>query len=74
MWNYHIKTERSNCQHPANKCMLKVSNKNTRKRCEILSKLTLNTPVRRECCSGVISDFEYISYLFLVFLLLALKR
>ena len=56
--------------------LLKVKNRNTRTRCEIFSKLTIKTPKRRYwCCSGVfIVNFEYISHLVLVFLLLNLSR
>ena len=54
----------------------KLNNKNTRKRCEICSKLTVKTPERRQWCrSGFfIVNFEYISHLGLVFLLLTLNR
>ena len=54
---------------------LKVNNSNTRKRCEICSKLTIKTPERRHWCrSGVfIVNFEQISHLVLVFLLLTLN-
>ena len=54
--------------------MFKVSNRNTRKRCEISSTLTINTPDRRHWRrSGIfIANFEHISHLFLVFLLLML--
>ena len=47
-----------------------------RKRCEICSKLIIKTPERRQCrCSGVfIVNFEHISHLFLVFLLLTLNK
>ena len=33
--------------YPANKCMIKVNNRNTKKRSEICSKLTIKTPERR---------------------------
>ena len=48
---------------PANKYMLKVHNKNTRKRCEICSKFTIKTPERLHWLrSGVfIVNFERIS-------------
>ena len=51
-------------------------NKNTRKRSKISSKLTINTAERRNWRrSGVfIVNFEYISHLFLVFLLLTLNK
>ena len=50
----------------------KVNNRNTRTRCEICSKLTIKTPQRCHWRrSGVlIVDFEHISHLVLVFLLL----
>ena len=51
--------------YPAVIYLLKVSNRNTRTRCEICSKLTIKTPERRH-------NFEHISHLALVFLLLTL--
>ena len=33
--------------YPAGNCMFKVNNRNTRKRCQICSKLTIKTPERR---------------------------
>ena len=56
--------------------MFKVNNRNTRPSCEICSKLTIKTPEQRHWrCSGVfIVNFEYISHLALVFLLLTLRR
>ena len=56
--------------------LLKVNNRNTRTRCEICSKLTIKTPERRyQRRSGVfIVNFEHISHLVLVFLLLTLSR
>ena len=55
--------------------LLQVNNRNTRTRCEIYSKLTIKTPERRQWRrSGVfIVNFEYISRLALVFLLLTLN-
>ena len=49
---------------------------NTRKRCKICSKLSIKTSERRHYRrSGVfIINFEHISYLFLVFLLLTLNK
>ena len=47
----------------------------TRKRCEICSKLIIKTPERRRRRSGVfIVNFEHISHLCLVFLLLNLSK
>ena len=57
--------------------LTKVSNRNTRgKRYEICSKLSIKTPERRQWHrSGVfIVNFEHISHLVLVFLLLTLSK
>ena len=52
--------------------MFKVNDRNIRRRCEICSTLTIKTPELR---SGVfIVDFEHISHLVLVSLLLTLSR
>ena len=61
---------------PANIYLYKINNRNTRKRCEICSKLTIKTPERRQWRrSGVfIVNFEHILHLILVFLLLALNK
>ena len=57
--------------YPAGNYMFKVNNRNTRARYEICSKLTIKTPERR---SGVfIVNFEHISHLVPVFLLLTGK-
>ena len=60
----------------ANIYLLKFSNRNTRKRCETCSKVTVKTTEWRQWCrSGVfIVNFEHISLLFLVFLLLNLNK
>ena len=65
-----------NSSWPAGIYLLKVNNRNTRTRCEICSKLTINTPERRQWRrSGVfIVNFEHISHLVLVFLLLTLNK
>ena len=58
-------------KNPAGNYMFKVNNRNTRTRCEICSKLTIKT---LECHSGIfIVNFENISPLVLVFLLLPLN-
>ena len=57
--------------HPAGNCMLKVNNRNNRKWCEICSKLTIKTP---DLFTRFIVNFEHISHLFLMFLLLTLSR
>ena len=56
--------------------MFKVSNRNNRTRFEICSKLTIKTPERNQLRrSGLfIVNFEHISHLLLVFLLLTLNR
>ena len=61
--------------NPAGVYMLKVSNRNTRARCEICSKLTIKTPERcHRRRSGVfIINFENISHLVLVLLLFTLN-
>ena len=60
----------------ANTDLFKVDNGSTRERYEICSKLTIKTPERRQLRrSGVfIVNFDYISHLFLVFLLLNLNK
>ena len=57
---------------PSGIYLLKVNNRNTRKRCEICSKLTIKIPERRQWRrSGIfIVNFEHILHLALVFLLL----
>ena len=69
-------TERKVFALPANIYLLKVNNRNTRKRCEICSMLTIKIPERRHWRrSGIfIVNFEHISLLVLVFLLLILSR
>ena len=56
-------------------CLLKVSNRNTRTtNYETCSKLTVKTPERREVTSFVVVDFEQVSELILVLLLLTLNK
>ena len=61
---------------PAGNYMFKVNDRNTKTRCEICSKLTIKIPERRHWRRSVIFiiNFEYISHLVLVFLLLTLSR
>ena len=55
--------------------IIEVNNRNTRTRCEICSKLTIKKLGREWRRSGVFTvNFEYISYLVLLFLLLTLSR
>ena len=61
--------------YPPGIYLLKVNNRNTRTRCEICPKLTIQTPERRLCChSGVFSvNFVHISHPALLSLSLALN-
>ena len=61
---------------PAGSYLFKVNNWNTRRTCEICLKLAIKTAEWRQWrCSGVfIVNFEHISYLVIVFLLLTLNR
>ena len=61
--------------NPAGIYLLKVNNRNTRARYKICSKLITKTPERRRRRPGVfIVNFEHISHLILVFLLLTLNK
>ena len=62
-------------QYPAGIYLLKVNNRNTRTMCEICSKLTIKTPERRLASLTLLTfvNFEHISHLALVFLLLTLN-
>ena len=62
--------------YPASNDIFKVNNRNTRKRCEMCSKLTIKTPEGRHWSpSGVfIVNFEHIPHLALVFLFIALSK
>ena len=58
--------------NPTNKCMLKVKNRNTRKRCHICLKLTRKTADRGHWHRFIFTvNFEHTLHLFLVFLLQA---
>ena len=56
--------------------LFKVKNRNTRKRCEIYSKLTIKTTEQRyrRRSNAFIVNFEHILHPFLVFLLLTFNR
>ena len=56
---------------PNNIYLFKVKNRDTRKRCEICSKLTIKTQERRHWRHV---NFQHISHLFLMFLLLILNK
>ena len=47
-WHWWVKQERNQRIFPANIYLFNVNNRNTRKRCEICSKLTIKTPERRQ--------------------------
>ena len=61
---------------PAGNSMFKINNRNTRTRCEICSKLTIKIPEQHQLrrSSLLIVNFEHISRLVLVFLLLTLSK
>ena len=65
----------SSSYSPPGNYMFRVNNRNTRTRCEICSKLTIKTPQQRHWRrSGVFNvNFEHISHLVLVLLLLTLN-
>ena len=75
MINFFSLLMNSSTYIPAGIYQLEVNNRNIRTRCKIYLKLTIKTPKRRQWrCSGVsIVNFEHISHLVLVFLLLALN-
>ena len=62
--------------NPVNTYLFKINNRNTRKRCEICSKLTIKTIERHHCyLSGVfIVNFEHASLLFLVFTIVEFEQ
>ena len=62
--------------NPANIYLFKVNNRNTGKECEICSELKIKPPEKHNYHrSGIfVVNFEHISQLFLVFLLLSLNR
>ena len=57
--------------NPDDNYIFKFNNRNTRTRCEICSKLIIETPERhQQRRSGIFFNFEHISHPLLVFLLL----
>ena len=77
LWkNRKLKSDKVKLRCPASIYLLKVSNRSTRKRCDMCSKLKIKTPERRQWChSGVFIDsFEHILHHFQVFLLLTLSK
>ena len=71
-----VKLNLGNINYTVNIYLIKVNKRNTRKKCEICSNLTVKTPERRHWHrSGVFAvNFEHILHLFLVFLLLTLNK
>ena len=69
LYDNGLRHERVKSHLPAGICMLTVNNRITKTRCEICSKLTIKTPER-----AFIVNFEHISHLVLVFLLLTLSK
>ena len=61
--------------NPVGNCLLKINNKKTITKCEICSKLTIKTPEPRHWrLSGVFNiNFDFISHLILMFLLLTVN-
>ena len=59
---------------PANIFLFKAYNRNTWKRCEICSELTIKHKNDVSRSRDLIINFEHISQIFLVFLLLTLKK
>ena len=59
---------------PADNYMFKINNKNTWAKCEICSKLTIKNSFIFHLSGAFIVNFENISHLVLVFLLLTLSR
>ena len=82
LWNTSVNSRYSNwiaaecSEYPANIYLFQFNNRNTRKKFEICSKLTMKTPERRYWRRSAlfIVNFEHISHLFVVFLLLTLNR
>ena len=60
-------------QYPTGIYLSKFNNRNTRTMCEICSKLTIKTTERRSSVVFIV-NFEQISHIVLVFLLLALDK
>ena len=69
--------------YPGNIYLLKVNNRNTKKKCEICLKLTTKTPEQRPFSGRLrkgrrsdifVVNFEHILHIFLVFLLLTLSK
>ena len=63
---------------PSQHLLVQSNSRNTRKKCEICSKLTIKTPERRHWHSSTVLivcyNFEHISHLFLVLLSFDFER
>ena len=75
-FRFHRGVLKNNDAFPVSIYLFNVKNGNTRAKCDICSKLNIKTPERRQWRrSGVFNvNFEQISDLVLVFLLLTLRR
>ena len=71
--NHHLRNYLKRIAPPTDIYLLKAINRNTRRRCEIFPKLTIKTLERRRRSGVFIVNFEHISHLVLVFLLLILN-
>ena len=77
---YHVACKKprakSKMDLPTNIYSLKVNNRNSRKRCEMFSQLTIKTPERQLWLRSCVffASFKHISYLFPMFLLLAFNK
>ena len=72
MESYHVKEVILSTSHPPDIYLFKVNNRNTRKKSEIWPKLTIKTRQWRR--SGAFVNFEHVSHLFLLFILLTLNK
>ena len=68
----HVQRSNESTIYPADIYLLKINYRNTKTRCEIWSELTINTTGRRQVF--FIVNFEHISHIVLVFLLLTLNK
>ena len=72
---YRVKYVYDIATYPVSIYMFKVNNRNTRTKCEMSSMLTIKTQKRRQWRRSdvFVVNFEHISHLILVFLLLTLN-
>ena len=76
LWDYKVAWKNVANASPKRQLNVQSLKRNTRTRCEICLMLTIKTPERHQWRRSVvfIVNFEHISHLALVFLLLTLKR